>query len=392
MVALQDITNLRATEAARSSLEEQLRQTQKMDAIGSLAGGIAHDFNNLLAVIRTYVGFALETLTEGDPLHDDLLEVDKAGQRAADLTSQLLAFGRKQMLQPVPLDMNGVVRGLEKMLRRILGEDIELVHDLTPDLGVVRADPGQLEQVIMNVVVNARDAMPRGGSLILTSANLELGEAEGRQLGVAPGTYVTLSVADSGCGMDAETRSRIFEPFFTTKDRGKGTGLGLSTAFGIVRQSGGHILVDSEVGLGTRFRILLPRVHAAPTVRASSRPPPVSTGGNETILVVEDEDAVRAIARRILEADGFKVLAAANGGEALLITEAHPGEIDLVLTDVVMPQAPRVRPILEGPRDRQAGHRTRAPHREGHRRSAWREDHRRERLGAGQQVRPRGPS
>ena len=337
VIAVQDITRLRAAEAARASLEEQLRQTQKMDAIGSLAGGIAHDFNNLLAVIRTYVGFALESLQEGDPLHDDLLQVDRAGQRAADLTSQLLAFGRKQMLQPTPLDLNEVVGGLEKMLLRILGEDIDLVRDFAPDLGVVRADRGQIEQVIMNLVVNARAAMPRGGSLALGTANLELEGAAARQLGVTAGAYVMLSVADSGCGMDAETRARIFEPFFTTKESGKGTGLGLSTAFGIIRQSGGHISVESKVGIGSVFHILLPCAEGARITRASSRPVPASDRGTETILVVEDEEAVRNIARRILEDGGFRVLTAANGGEALLITEAHPGEVDLVLTDVVMP-------------------------------------------------------
>jgi CheY-like chemotaxis protein/anti-sigma regulatory factor (Ser/Thr protein kinase) len=273
-------------------------------------------------------------------MRDDLLEVKKAGRRAAALTSQLLAFGRKQVLQAVPLDLNQVATGVEKMLRRILGEDIDFVQVLAPDLGLTLADPGQIEQVLMNLVVNARDAMPRGGKLTIETCNVEIDvEYAARHAAVVPGPYVQIAVTDSGCGMDQPTRARIFEPFFTTKEKGKGTGLGLSTVYGIVRQSGGNVWVYSEPGQGTTFKVYLPRelsatapMTIAPTVDRAQSP------ATETVLVVEDEDALRKIARRALDAVGYTVLIAAGGDEALRISARHDGHIHLLVTDVVMPK------------------------------------------------------
>jgi PAS domain S-box-containing protein len=334
-----DITERKRAEAEHEDLMEQLRVSQKMEAIGSLAGGIAHDFNNLLSVILSYTGFALERIADHDTLRDDLLEVKKAAERAAALTHQLLAFSRKQILQPVPLDLNQAVAGIEKMLQRIIGEDIDLVQTLAPDLGLTLVDPGQVDQVIMNLVINARDAMPDGGGLAIETANVELDEdSSAWPVAMQPGPYVLLAVTDTGCGMDEETRARLFEPFFTTKEKGKGTGLGLSTVYGIIRQSGGGTLVYSEPGKGTTFKIYLPRVLSA--VVPAPRSPAVVTHavGTETILVIEDEEAVRNLTRRILRAAGYSVLTAANGDEALLTSEAHQGGIHLVVTDVVMPQ------------------------------------------------------
>jgi two-component system, cell cycle sensor histidine kinase and response regulator CckA len=335
---IRDVTERKRAERARENLEEQLRVSQKMEAIGSLAGGIAHDFNNLLSVILGYVGVELESLREGDPLRDDLLEVRKAGERGAALTSQLLAFSRKQVMQPVPLDLNHVAAGIEKMLRRIIGEDIELVQSLAPDLGLTLADPAQIDQVIMNLVINAREAMPDGGRLTIETANVHLDDDDAARLGgMKSGPHILLSVTDTGCGMDVQTRARLFEPFFTTKAMGKGTGLGLSTVYGIVKQSGGDIQVRSAPGQGSTFMIYLPR-ELLGVERAPSVPPPATrTGGTETIIVVEDEDAVRILAKRILRAAGYTVLAAASGGEALVACESHKGDIHLVLTDVVMP-------------------------------------------------------
>ena len=320
-------------------LAEQLQAAQKMDAIGQLAGGVGHDFNNILGVILSYTSFALEGLREGDPLGEDLAEVRDAANRAAALTRQLLAFSRRQVLQPQVLDLNAVAGNLEKMLRRLIGENIDLKQVLAPDLGRVTADPGQIEQVIMNLVVNARDAMPGGGKLTIETANVELEkEYASQHPGVTPGPYVLLAVSDDGCGMDEATLKRLFEPFFTTKEQGKGTGLGLSTAYGIVTQSGGHIRADSELGKGTTFKVYLPRQlkeelpSIAPLLLERPR------GGSETILVAEDEEPVRKVTVRILRAAGYQVLAAANGGEALLICEQHKGPIHLLLTDVVMPQ------------------------------------------------------
>jgi PAS domain S-box-containing protein len=323
----------------RKKLEEQLRQSQKMEAVGRLAGGVAHDFNNLLTAIKGYSELSLGRLDARDPIRKDLEEIRKAANRAEALTHQLLAMSRRQVLKPRVLDLGSVVGDLEKMLRRLIGEDIELTTVAEEPLGHVKADPGQLEQVVLNLVVNARDAMPRGGKLTIRLANTDVDEkTAGQGVDLEPGEYVTLSVEDTGCGMDVETRARIFEPFFTTKGHGKGTGLGLSTVYGIVRQSGGHTQVESEPGCGTSFRIFLPRVSErldpAATREATDRMP----GGTETILVVEDEEAVRTLVCEVLGKHGYRVLEARNGGEAIAVCEDHEGEIDLLLTDVVMPE------------------------------------------------------
>jgi signal transduction histidine kinase/CheY-like chemotaxis protein len=319
--------------------EEQLQVAQRMEAVGQLAGGIAHDFNNLLTVIVNYAAFAMKSVDESDPLRDDLVQIQKAGERATALTRQLLAFGRRQVLQPQVLDLNKTVRGMEAMLRRLLGEDIDLSVALAMDLGRVMADPGQVEQVVMNLAVNARDAMPAGGKLTIETANLDMDEEHAsRQVGVNRGSYVMLSVTDTGCGMDERTRARLFEPFFTTKRTGKGTGLGLATVFGIVKQSGGRIWVESEPGQGSTFKVYLPRELS--TRETVERAPPIMAraSGAETILVVEDEEGVRNLARRILSEVGYTVLTAANGKEALVICERHHETLRLVLTDVIMPQ------------------------------------------------------
>jgi PAS domain S-box-containing protein len=321
------------------ALEAQLLQAQKMEGIGRLAGGVAHDFNNLLSVILSYVGFAAKDLPEGQ-LKSDLLEVKKAGDRAAQLTGQLLAFSRKQISRPERLDLNELLSEMERMLSPLIGEDVELVRRLAPGLGVVKADPGHLEQVIMNLVVNARDAMPEGGKLTLETANVDLAaEYVVSHAVVPPGAYVRLAVTDSGVGMSSETMERLFEPFYTTKDVGKGTGLGLSTVYGIVKQAGGSIVVGSVPGQGSTFQIYLPRQPAAPPIAAV---PPATVAkpstGVETILVVEDEAALRAVIRRLLEASGYTVLLAGNGEEALRVAAEHKGDIDLLLTDVVMPR------------------------------------------------------
>jgi PAS domain S-box-containing protein len=335
-----DITERMRAETERARLEKQLWASQRMDAIGSLAGGVAHDFNNLLSVILSYAGFAMDAVPEGDPLRNDLLEIKNAGERAASLTRQLLAFGRKQVLQPVPLSLNVIATGVEKLLRRVLGEDIDLVQALAADLGLTLADPSQLEQVLMNLVVNARDAMPEGGKLTIETSNVEVDEEYAtRHVAVKPGPYVQLAVTDTGCGMDEQTRARIFEPFFTTKEKGKGTGLGLSTVYGIVKQSGGNIWVYSELGRGTTFKVYLPRelsVTAPAVIRPSAVPMRIT--GTETILVVEDEEALLRISLRTLEAAGYRVLTATNGDEALLVSARHVGDIHLLLTDVVMPR------------------------------------------------------
>jgi nitrogen-specific signal transduction histidine kinase/ActR/RegA family two-component response regulator len=332
IVAALDVTE-------RHSLEAQLRHAQKMESVGRLAGGVAHDFNNMLSVILGYTGFALEAVRPGDPLHDDLKQVQSAAERAASLTRQLLAFSRKQVLSPEALDLNDVVRGLEDMLRRLLGEDVELELSLEEGLGSVKADRGQLEQAILNLAVNARDAMPQGGRLSIETADLELdAEHAAHHLGVTPGPYVLLALADTGCGMDEETRSRAFEPFFTTKAPGQGTGLGLAMVYGLVQQSAGSVWLYSEPGRGTVFKIYLPRVDAAVTVPGKRMPDNVERRGTETILIVEDEDAVRMAAERILLAAGYTVVSAANGGEALELCELNSDDIDLLLADVVMPQ------------------------------------------------------
>jgi two-component system, cell cycle sensor histidine kinase and response regulator CckA len=334
-----DISERKRAEVARDRAEEQLRQSQKMEAIGSLAAGVAHDFNNLLCVIMSATSFAMERLREDDAMMDDLREVSCAADRAAALTRQLLAFGRKQMMHLVPLDLNAVAKGLENMLRRILGEDIEIVFRLAQDLGLVRADEGQIEQVLMNLVVNARDAMANGGRLTIETDMVNIADDGSTALeGMPPGEYVQLTATDTGCGMDEQTRSKLFEPFFTTKKKGKGTGLGLSTVYGIVKQSGGDILVSSEPNRGSTFRIRLPRElsltpGAAPEPSCSPR---LGTG-TETILVVEDEYALRLVVRRALAEAGYTVLLAANGDEAVGLCETYTGDIHLLLTDVVMP-------------------------------------------------------
>jgi signal transduction histidine kinase len=324
--------------AQRKQLEHQLRQAQKMEAIGRLAGGIAHDFNNMLTVINGYSEMLLQSLNSDDPMHGNVEEIKQAGERAASLTRQLLSFSRKQVLDLKVLDLNTVAAGLETMLQRLIGEDIDLVTLLKPGLGRVKADQGQVGQVLMNLVVNARDAMPRGGKLTIETANVELDEAYARQhVDAQPGPYVLLAVSDTGCGMDEETQSRIFEPFFTTKEQGKGTGLGLPTVYGIVQQSGGHIWVHSEVGRGTTFKIYLPRVDSDVT---TNEPGAVNTkvlSGTETILLVEDEAEVRHLVRAILGKSGYVVLEANHSAEAVRICGGYNGKIHLMVTDVVMP-------------------------------------------------------
>ncbi len=321
----------------RRRIEEQLRRSRKLDALGQLAAGVAHDFNNLLVAINGYTDAAIADLPAGSPMRGDLEQVRAAGARAAALARQLLAFGRKQVMRPVVLSLNTVVGDLENMLRRTIGEQYELRLELSPGAGNVRADPSQVEQILVNLVVNARDAMPRGGCIGVETGNAELRDEDVRAgADVRPGAYVFLSVSDAGCGIDEATLAHIFEPFFTTKPAGRGSGLGLPTVYGIVKQSGGHVDIRSEVGRGTTFRVYLPR--APDEVRAASPPPEAPhVGGTETILVAEDDQGVRAAARRSLESLGYTVLTAVDGEAALRLCESHPGPIHLLVTDVVMP-------------------------------------------------------
>ncbi|MGO8991973.1 MAG: response regulator [Polyangiaceae bacterium] len=328
----------RRAEATLRETEHQLRHAQKMEAIGRLAGGVAHDFNNMLSVILSYAEMLIEEPRPEEAVRDGLEEIRRAGMRAAALTRQLLLFSRQQVVEPRVLDLNDVLSGLDKMLRRLVGEDVDLVWAPAQPLGLVRVDPGAIEQVIMNLVVNARDAMPTGGKLKVETANVALDEEHARAHRAAEaGEYVLLNVTDTGTGMDTATLSRIFEPFFTTKERGKGTGLGLSTALGIVQQSGGSIAVESEIGRGTTFAVYLPRVHAAAEAARSSTAP-TTLRGTETILLVEDEDQVRDVARGILLRCGYTILEGRNAAEAILLSAGHAGTIHLLLTDVVMPR------------------------------------------------------
>ena len=331
LLSIEDITE-------RSRLEEQYRQAQKLEAVGLLAGGVAHDFNNLLTVVLGYGEVILGTLSEGDPLRQDLDKILDACHRGANLIHQLLAFSRKQTLQPEVLDLNRLLDSQQGLLKRLLGEDIELLTVFSEDLGLVKADAGQIEQVVMNLAVNARDAMPDGGELIIETANVELDEEYGRlHAGVVPGPYVVLAVTDTGTGMDKETRSKIFEPFFSTKEMGRGTGLGLSTVYGIVKQSGGHIWVYSEPEKGTTFKIYLPQTDDAPAAVQGCRADFEVRHGAGHVLVVEDEHAIRELVGVQLESLGYEVTLAADGREALEAVEVNGLRPDLLITDVIMP-------------------------------------------------------
>ena len=331
LAVLMDITG-------RRQLEEQLRQAQKMEAVGMLAGGVAHDFNNLLTIITGYSQLVLSHLAPDDPHRHSLEQIMKAGERAAGLTKQLLAFSRRQVLQPKVLDLNTLVTGLGAMLQRLIGEDIELRKDLAADLGSVNADPGQMEQVLMNLVVNSRDAMPKGGVLTIETANVELDEHyASRHIAVKPGPHILLAVSDTGSGMDAATQARLFEPFFTTKSAGQGTGLGLSTVFGIIKQSGGSLDVYSEPSHGTTIKVYLPRIDHPVSVEAEAAKKTVARG-TETVLVVEDDEMVRTLVRETLEREGYNTIDAPGPMEAKRVSEGHKGAIHLLITDVVMPK------------------------------------------------------
>ncbi len=333
-----DITERKRAEEALRASQLQLQQSQKLEAIGQLAGGVAHDFNNLLTAILGYTDLSLRRTDVEDSIRRNLEETRKAAERAASLIRQLLAFSRKQILEPKVLDLNVVVRDMHKMLTRLIGENIDLATRQAGDLGIVKADPCQVEQIIVNLVVNARDAMPRGGKVTIETANMTIDDTDAlKHPSVKPGPYVMLAVSDTGTGIDEETQARIFEPFFTTKEVGKGTGLGLSTVYGIVKQSGGNIWVYSEPGAGTVFKVYLPRVEAT---EHTEKPITDTTifHGSETILLVEDEDVVRGLTRRILSEAGYNVLDARSGEEAIQLGRDYQGPIDLLLTDVVMPE------------------------------------------------------
>ena len=335
-----DISATKQTEEALRRSEEQLQQAQKMEAVGKLAGGVAHDFNNILTAISGQTELLLLDFPDNDPRSLGVREIQRAADRATSLTRQLLAFSRKQIIQPRILDLNGVILNLDKMLRRLISEDIQIVSLPEPNLGSVSADPGQIEQVIVNLAVNARDAMPHGGKLTIETANADLdGEYCQQHAEVKPGPYVMLAMSDMGIGMDSETQSHIFEPFFTTKEKGQGTGLGLSMVYGIVKQNDGYIWIYSEPGHGTTFKIYLPR---AVDTRVVAEPPSpkistTSFRGSETILLVEDESMVREITQKMLQREGYVVLSASKGSEALVISGQHQGSIDLILSDVLMP-------------------------------------------------------
>jgi two-component system cell cycle sensor histidine kinase/response regulator CckA len=323
----------------RRYLEDQLRQGQKMEGIGRLAAGVAHDFNNLLTAIGGRCYLVLNALTSENPIRREIEIIQDAAERAAKLTHQLLAFSRKQILDPCVLDLNATVTGIEPLLRRMIREDIEIATALDSAAGRVKADAGQIEQVLLNLAVNASDAMPNGGWLTLATGNVTLDEVYARtHAEVEPGPYVMLSVSDTGHGMTAEVQAHIFEPFFTTKEVGKGTGLGLATVYGIAKQSGGHITVHSEPGHGAAFKLYLPRVEEAPGTAEPARPTEITRRGSETVLLVEDDEPLRTLAREILSIQGYTVMDAINPSEALRLADVHPGPIHLLLTDVVMPQ------------------------------------------------------
>jgi PAS domain S-box-containing protein len=339
LAALASVASTIAVGVERKQLEEQLRQSQKMEAIGQLAGGVAHDFNNLLTIINGYSEIIQTQLPPSNPVSGLVAEIAQAGTRAASLTRQLLAFSRKAVVEPRVLDLNAVVGDLEKLLRRLIGEDVELATVPDPALGSVLVDPGQVEQVLMNLAINARDAMPRGGKLTIETANAELDVTCTQAVPDArPGPYVLLAVSDTGVGMDEAVMAHLFEPFFTTKSPGRGTGLGLATVYGIVKQSGGHVAVYSEVGHGTTFKIYLPRVADGPVATRSHFGATRAATGTETVLLAEDEGAVRALARHVLKMHGYAVLEAGHGREALRIADDHLGPIHLLVTDVVMPE------------------------------------------------------
>ena len=322
----------------RKLLEEQFQQSQKMEAIGRLAGGVAHDFNNAIGVITGYSELLQLRLSPTDPLHKYADEIAKAGQRAASLTRQLLAFSRKQVIQPQVLDLDTIVGEMDKMLCRLIGEDIQITFSHEPGLAPIKADLGQIEQILMNLAINARDAMPQGGKLFIHTANVDLDETYSRQHAyVKEGRYVMLSFSDTGCGMDKLTQAKIFDPFFTTKEAGKGTGLGLSTVYGIVKQNGGYIWVYSELAKGATFRIYFPRTAGVEHGREADEIQPLPPHGTETILLVEDEDPLRQLARTCLETGGYKVLSVPDAKAALELMEQNPETIDLLLTDVIMP-------------------------------------------------------
>jgi signal transduction histidine kinase/CheY-like chemotaxis protein len=336
-IALDITERVRAQEALRTS-EEQLRQAQKMEAIGRLAGGVAHDFNNLLAVILNYAEFLKEELA-GDPARSaDLKEISAAAQRGARLVQQLLAFSRKQLVSPETLDLNEVVLAMEQLLRQAVGRDTEVEIASDPDLWSITADLGQIEQALLNLAVNARDAMPQGGRLTLKATNTRIDTPLTSQLGdIAPGEYIKLAVSDTGSGIEPETQLHIFEPFFTTKETGNGAGLGLFTVYGIVTQNGGNMQVESAPGIGTTFIIHLPRVHTPIEAAEIESVPQLAPHGAETILLVEDETVVRDLVRQVLQATGYVVLEAANGEQALQLSTAHQSPIQLLLADVVLP-------------------------------------------------------
>jgi two-component system, cell cycle sensor histidine kinase and response regulator CckA len=338
---VEDITERRRTEETLRKSEEQLRQWQRVEAIGRLAGGVAHDFNNLLMTIKGCSELLLGAFDRRDPRREEVEEILKAADRATSLTRQLLAFGRRQVLQPQVLDLNAVVMNMDRMLRRLIGEDVQLITSLDSDLWSVKVDPGMIEQVVMNLAVNSRDAMPNGGKLTIETTNVTHDEEyASHHVSVKPGYYVMLAFSDTGCGMDKETKSHLFEPFFTTKETGKGAGLGLSTVYGIIKQSGGNVWAYSEPGLGTTFKIYLPRVEKAAKVYKPRLKPKEAgaPGGTETILLVEDEEPVRSMVSKVLQNKGYTVLEARHGNEAIEVSERYEGSINLMVTDVIMPQ------------------------------------------------------